>query len=107
MTEVTTEPADATARLRPVTTDTIREGLHSDQDADKLRGALVDQIIQRHELLGLALPDEVETTLRIVPRHLFALGVPLDKAYANDTIVTKATSVASISVRSSRQRSSL
>ncbi|MGH3899487.1 MAG: methyltransferase, FxLD system [Pseudonocardiaceae bacterium] len=72
-----------------MTTDTAREGVHSDQDADELRGAMVDEIIVRRERLGLVAPREVETALRTVPRHLFAPGVPLEKAYANDSIVIK------------------
>ncbi|MGH3694948.1 MAG: methyltransferase domain-containing protein [Pseudonocardiaceae bacterium] len=70
-------------------TDTTHEGVDSDQDADELRGALVDQIIVRHERLGLVLPGEVGAALRTVPRHLFAPGVPLEKAYADDSIITK------------------
>jgi len=89
VTDVSTDPADAAARLRPVTIDTAREGVHSDRDADELRGALVDQIIARHEFLSLVLPGEVEAVLRTVPRHLFAPGVPLEQAYADDSIVTK------------------
>jgi protein-L-isoaspartate(D-aspartate) O-methyltransferase len=60
-----------------------------DQDADKLRSALVQQVIARHEQQGLVLPREVEAALRTVPRHLFAPGVPLDQACANHSIVTK------------------
>lgn len=88
VTDVSTDPADTTDRLRPVTTDTTCEGVHSDQDAEELRGAMVDQVIVR-EWLGLDPPREVEAALRTVPRHLFAPGVPLDKAYANASIVTK------------------
>lgn len=55
MVDVTTDPADATTKLRPVNADITREGVHSDQDADELRDALVDQIMVRHEQLGLAL----------------------------------------------------
>jgi len=89
VTDVTTDPADALITLRPVTTDAARAGVHSDQDADKLRDAMVDEVIARRERLGLVPPREVEAALRTVPRHLFAPGVPLDKAYANDSIVTK------------------
>jgi hypothetical protein len=39
VTEVSTDPADATAKLRPVATGTTCEGVHSDQDADQLRDA--------------------------------------------------------------------
>lgn len=86
---MTTDPADATTKLRPVTTATTREGVHSDQEADKLRGALVDQIIARHEQLGRTMPREAVAALRTVPRHLCASGVALEKAYADDSIVTK------------------
>jgi protein-L-isoaspartate(D-aspartate) O-methyltransferase len=93
VTEVTTDPADATTKLRPVTTDTAREGVHSDQDADELRDAMVDAIVDeaivQPEWLGIVPPREVEAALRTVPRHLFAPGVPLEKAYADDSIVTK------------------
>jgi protein-L-isoaspartate(D-aspartate) O-methyltransferase len=86
--EVTTDPADATTKLRPMTTDTTREGVHSDQEVDELRDAMVDEVIVR-EWLGLDPPREVEAALRTVPRHLFAPGVPLEKAYADAAIVTK------------------
>ncbi|MGH3824340.1 MAG: methyltransferase, FxLD system [Pseudonocardiaceae bacterium] len=72
-----------------MTTDTTREGVGSDQDADELRDAMVDEIIVRRRRLGLVPPREVEAALRTVPRHLFAPGVPLEKAYADDSIVTK------------------
>jgi protein-L-isoaspartate(D-aspartate) O-methyltransferase len=92
VTEVTTDPAHAVATLRPVTTDTTCEGMHSDQDAEELRGALVEQIIAAYdEEPGLVLSREVEAALRTVPRHLFAPGVPLETAYANHSIVTKRT----------------
>jgi protein-L-isoaspartate(D-aspartate) O-methyltransferase len=88
VTEVSTDPADAATTLRSVTTDTAREGVHSDQDVDELRDALVDEVIVR-EWPGLDPPREVEAALRIVPRHLFAPEVPLETAYANHSIVTK------------------
>jgi protein-L-isoaspartate(D-aspartate) O-methyltransferase len=66
--------------------------VHSDQDADVLRGALVEQIIATYdEEQGLVLSRAVEAALRTVPRHLFAPGVPLETAYANHSIVTKRT----------------
>lgn len=77
------------AKLRPVTTPTTCEGVHSGQDADVLRGAMVDEVMARRAQLGLVPPRDVEAALRTVPRHLFAPEVPLEKAYANDTIVTK------------------
>ncbi|MGH3811415.1 MAG: methyltransferase, FxLD system [Pseudonocardiaceae bacterium] len=72
-----------------MTTDTTREGVHAGQDADELRGALVDRTIVRHQQQGLVLQGEVEAALRTVPRHLFAPGVSLEKAYADGSIVTK------------------
>lgn len=69
-------------------TGTAPEGVHSDQNADELRDAMVDEVIVS-EWLGLGPPREIEAALRTVPRHLFAPGVPLDKAYADDSIVTK------------------
>jgi protein-L-isoaspartate(D-aspartate) O-methyltransferase len=88
VTEVTTDPADAMTTLRSVTTDTTRAGEHCDQDADELRDALVDEVIVEREWVG-DVPREVEVALRTVPRHLFAPGVPLDRAYADGSIVTK------------------
>jgi protein-L-isoaspartate(D-aspartate) O-methyltransferase len=80
---------DAATKFHPVTTDTAREGVHSDQDVDQLRDAMVDEVIARRERLGLVPPREVEAALRTVPRHLFTPGVPLEKAYADRSIVTK------------------
>jgi protein-L-isoaspartate(D-aspartate) O-methyltransferase len=88
VTEVVADPIDAITTLRPVDTATTREGVHSGQDADELRDALVDEVIVR-EWPGLDPPREVEAALRTVPRHLFAPEVPLETAYANHSIVTK------------------
>ena len=88
MTEVVADPIDAITTLRPVDTATTREGVHSGQDADELRDAMVDEVIVR-EWPGLDPPREVEAALRTVPRHLFAPEVPLETAYANHSIVTK------------------
>ncbi|MGH3867800.1 MAG: methyltransferase, FxLD system [Pseudonocardiaceae bacterium] len=71
-----------------MTTDITRAGEHCDRDADALRDAMVDAVIVKREWVG-DVPREVETALRTVPRHLFAPGVPLDKAYADGSIVTK------------------
>jgi protein-L-isoaspartate(D-aspartate) O-methyltransferase len=73
----------------PVNTDTAREGAHPDQSADELRAALIDQVIVKCEQLGKALPHDVEAALRTVPRHLFTPDVPLARAYADDSVVTK------------------
>ncbi|MGH3871110.1 MAG: methyltransferase, FxLD system [Pseudonocardiaceae bacterium] len=73
-----------------MTTDTTREGVHSDQDADELRDTMVDEIIVDREWVGVV-PREVEAALRTVPRHLFAPEVPLEQAYADRSIVTKRT----------------
>jgi hypothetical protein len=83
VTEVAADPIDATTTLRPVDTATTREGVHSDQDADELRGAMVDaivdEVIVEPEWLGLVPSREVEAALRTVPRAdraaaLVALG---------------------------------
>ncbi|MDQ2882494.1 MAG: methyltransferase, FxLD system [Actinomycetota bacterium] len=71
-------------------TDTAREGVHSDQDVDELRDAMVDEVIVDREWVGLV-PREVEAALRTVPRHLFAPEVSLEEAYADRSIVTKRT----------------
>jgi protein-L-isoaspartate(D-aspartate) O-methyltransferase len=93
VTEVTTDPADTTTKLRAVTTHTTREDVHSNRNADELRDAMVDAIVDeaivQPEWLGMVSPREVEAALRTVPRHLFAPGVPLEQAYADDSIVTK------------------
>ncbi|MGH3827543.1 MAG: methyltransferase, FxLD system, partial [Pseudonocardiaceae bacterium] len=90
MAEVTTEAAGAAAKLRPVTTDTTHESVHSDQDAAELRDVMVDEIIADREWVGVV-PHEVEAALRTVPRHLFTPEVPLEQAYADRSIVTKRT----------------
>jgi protein-L-isoaspartate(D-aspartate) O-methyltransferase len=61
-------------------------------EADELRGALVDQVIEataRARSLQLAeeLPAPVVTALRTVPRHLFTPGAPLARAYENTPVV--------------------
>lgn len=66
MTVVTTDPADATTTLRPVTTDTTRESVPSDQDVGELRDAMVDAIIADREWVGVV-PREVKAALRTVP----------------------------------------
>ncbi|MGH3601443.1 MAG: methyltransferase, FxLD system, partial [Pseudonocardiaceae bacterium] len=73
-----------------MSTDTARESVHSDQNTDELRDAMVDEIIVDREWVGLV-PREVEAALRTVPRHLFAPEVPLEEAYADRSIVTKRT----------------
>ncbi|MBB4930698.1 protein-L-isoaspartate(D-aspartate) O-methyltransferase [Lipingzhangella halophila] len=61
----------------------------SNQDPQALRSAMVEGIIARHQQLGRVVPPGVEAALRTVPRHLFAPGVGLEKAYADDVLVTK------------------
>jgi protein-L-isoaspartate(D-aspartate) O-methyltransferase len=71
--------------LRAVNFDSAHEIIQ----ADALRAELVDKLVaQRGELNGV-LSSEVQAALRTVPRHLFLPGVPLEAAYANDSIVTK------------------
>ncbi|MGQ0778098.1 MAG: hypothetical protein ACT4NY_27420 [Pseudonocardiales bacterium] len=106
MSDVTTDPADAAATLRPVTADTICEGVGSDRGVDELRGAMVDQIIARHELLGLVLPGEVEAALRTVPRHVFAPGSRWSRRMPMTPWSPRRTSAVLTSVRSRHRRSS-
>ncbi|MGH3620626.1 MAG: hypothetical protein ACRDQ5_02400 [Sciscionella sp.] len=73
-----------------MSTDTTREGMHAEQDADELRDAMVDEVIVDREWVGVV-PHEVEAALRTVPRHLFAPEVPLDQAYVDRAVVTKRT----------------
>ncbi|MGH3694575.1 MAG: methyltransferase, FxLD system [Pseudonocardiaceae bacterium] len=73
-----------------MTTDTTREGTHSDRDVDEVRDAMVDEVIVDREWVGVV-PPEVETALRTVPRHLFAPEVSLEEAYSARSIVTKRT----------------
>ncbi|MFI9553744.1 methyltransferase, FxLD system [Nonomuraea endophytica] len=69
-------------------TNTVRENSNT-QDPVELRNRLVEQIIARHQQLGVVLAPEVEAALRAVPRHLFTPGAPLDQAYANTAVITK------------------
>jgi protein-L-isoaspartate(D-aspartate) O-methyltransferase len=62
---------------------------HETAQAAMLREELVDKLIAQCAELNAVLSSEVEAALRTVPRHLFAPGVPLKTAYANDTVVTK------------------
>ncbi|MGH8966856.1 MAG: methyltransferase, FxLD system, partial [Actinomycetes bacterium] len=73
-----------------MTTDTTREGVHSDRDVEELRDAMVDEVIADREWVGVV-PREVEAALRTVPRHLFAPEVSLEEAYSARSIVTKRT----------------
>ena len=54
-------------------------------EADRLRDALVDQLIET----GMVRTRRVEAALRAVPRHVFLPGIPLRQAYANDVTTTK------------------
>ena len=76
-------------KLIATNADPLSEEAHLHQSADKLRNALVEQIIGRHRQLGLVLPFQVEAALRKVPRHLFTPGVSLQAAYGLDSVITK------------------
>lgn len=54
-------------------------------DAAYLRVRLIDELLAD----GSIRSQEVEAAFRAVPRHLFAPGVPLKEAYANDIVRTK------------------
>jgi protein-L-isoaspartate(D-aspartate) O-methyltransferase len=50
--------------------------------------ALVDELRAKGSVRSAA----VEAAMRTVPRHVFLPGVPLERAYANDAVVTKSAS---------------
>ncbi|MFV2022484.1 methyltransferase, FxLD system [Micromonospora sp. LOL_023] len=54
-------------------------------EADVLREFLVRELLAG----GSIASSEVEAAFRVVPRHLFAPEVPLERAYANDIVRTK------------------
>ncbi|MFI0409094.1 methyltransferase, FxLD system [Actinomadura sp. 3N508] len=53
--------------------------------AEKLRNRLADQLVAD----GVITSGAVETAFRTVPRHLFAPEVAMEKAYAQDHLVTR------------------
>lgn len=64
---------------------------------EALRAALASQLQER----GAIRSERVADAFRTVPRHLFAPGEPLERAYANDTVITKrderGTAISSVS----------
>lgn len=59
------------------------------QDAAALRDAMTADVAALCTEWGFSLPVPVEAAFRTVPRHLFAPGVALDKAYAQDIVEVK------------------
>ena len=53
--------------------------------AEALRAALATQLLAQ----GAIRSERVADAFRSVPRHMFAPGEPLERAYANDTVITK------------------
>lgn len=53
--------------------------------ADRLRDALVDQLLET----GAVRTPSVEAAMRAVPRHVFVPDAPLRRAYADDVVQTK------------------
>lgn len=81
-TETTPAAAGEDTSLTEVSTDTIEA---NDTAAERLRNALVDQVVSE---------DRIETpriieTMRTVPRHLFVPEASLEDAYANTTVNIK------------------
>ncbi|MEV7964721.1 methyltransferase, FxLD system [Sphaerisporangium sp. NPDC088356] len=58
----------------------------SNTTAERLRHALADRLCDQ----GTVRTERVEAALRAVPRHLFVPAVPLEEAYADDPVYTKA-----------------
>lgn len=65
------------------------DSVHEATQTDALREELVNKLIAQRAELNAVLSSEVEAAFRTVPRHLFVPGVPVQTAYANDTVVTK------------------
>jgi len=63
----------------------VTEVMADSAHAAQLRDRLTDELVAK----GTIVSNEVEAALRAVPRHLFAPGVPLETAYANDTVRVK------------------
>ena len=53
--------------------------------AEALRAALASQLEEQGAIRSARVAD----AFRAVPRHVFAPGEPLERAYANDTVITK------------------
>jgi protein-L-isoaspartate(D-aspartate) O-methyltransferase len=53
--------------------------------AEELRAALESQLREQRAIRSARVAD----AFRTVPRHVFAPGEPLERAYANDTVITK------------------
>jgi protein-L-isoaspartate(D-aspartate) O-methyltransferase len=60
--------------------------------ADELRAAMVDRIVGRQEQLGLVISPEVDSVMRVVPRHLFTGVASLEEAYGLDSVTAKVDS---------------
>jgi protein-L-isoaspartate(D-aspartate) O-methyltransferase len=61
---------------------TVTETLDASEDADALREAMVDRLVAN----GVITTARLEAAMRQVPRHLFAPGVELVAAYADDVV---------------------
>ncbi|MFI7025739.1 methyltransferase, FxLD system [Micromonospora sp. NPDC049900] len=58
--------------------------------SQRLREAMVDQLVADHEAKGLVMRPEVQAALRVVPRELYTPGVSLVEAYCSDSaVITK------------------
>src|SRR5260370_4582177 len=57
----------------------------SDRSAEALRAALADQLRAQ----GAIRSAEVAKAVQAVPRHVFTPGEPLERAYADDSVVTR------------------
>ncbi|MFE7835802.1 methyltransferase, FxLD system [Streptomyces sp. NPDC057474] len=81
-TALTSEAEADTDSVSAVNTDTITTPT---ADAERLRNALVDQLLAD----GHARTPAVETALRTVPRHVFVPDASLEDAYANAPVHIK------------------
>lgn len=74
-----------------------RDHLATDTVSDVLRGQLVDRLVAN----GSVRSSEAEAALRVVPRHVFVRGTPVEVAYGDESVVTKrdehGTAISSVS----------
>ncbi|GAA4603979.1 hypothetical protein GCM10023195_13410 [Actinoallomurus liliacearum] len=57
--------------------------------SESLRREMVDRLAADHAAKGLTLRPDVEAAMRVVPRHLYTPGVPLEEAYKDAAVITK------------------
>ncbi|OHV63668.1 methyltransferase, FxLD system [Pseudofrankia sp. BMG5.36] len=67
----------------------LSTGKVAEPDAGRLRAAMVERLARGLDALRLPMSDALQSALLRTPRHLFTPGIPLEQAYANESIITK------------------